>query len=124
MRRPYLSAADLNNWGRHLLRPKRMVYTRKVQVIRRVGLIGDLHAEHEALAFVLGDGGSGVFPLGVRGVWDTYTFVPCLDGGTGETCTPEPDGGPGHRLTHILHPRDCDRDLASGWDSGSAGSDR
>lgn len=89
----------------------------------------------EGLAFVLGDGGTGVFPLGVRGVWDTYTFVPCLDGGTSETCTPEPDGGrvpgtespdggPGNRFTHILHPRDCDRDLASGWDSGSAGSGR
>ncbi len=87
----------------------------------------------EGLAFVLGDGGTGVFPLGVRGVWDTYTFVPCLDGGTGETCTPEPDGGrvprtespdggPGNRFTHILYPRGCDRDLASGWDAGSAGS--
>jgi hypothetical protein len=87
----------------------------------------------EGLAFVLGDGGTGVFPLGVRGVWDTYTFVPCLDGGTGETCTPEPDGGrvpgtesldggPGNRFTHILYPRGCDRDLASGWDAGSVGS--
>lgn len=87
----------------------------------------------EALALVLGDGGTGVFPLGLRGVWDTYTFVPCAEGGTGGTCTPDPDGGgvpgtepldggPGTRFTHILYPWNCDRDLASGWDAGSAGS--
>jgi hypothetical protein len=87
----------------------------------------------DGLAFVLGDGGTGVFPLGLRGVWDTYTFVPCQDGGSGETCLPDPhggrvpgtelpDGGPGSPFTHVLHPRDCDRDLGSGWDAGSTGS--
>ncbi|AKJ05561.1 hypothetical protein ATI61_102620 [Archangium gephyra] len=91
--------------------------------------------ECEALARVFGDGGTGLFPLGLRGVWDTYTFVPCEDGGTGETCVPEPnggrvpgteslDGGPGNRFTHVLHPRSCDRDLGSGWDAGRAGSGR
>lgn len=87
----------------------------------------------DGLAFVLGDGGTRVFPLGIRGVWDTYTFVPCADGGTGETCPPDPnggrvpgtelpDGGPGNPYTHVLHPQDCAWDLVSGWDAGSAGS--
>ena len=89
--------------------------------------------ECEALARVFGDGGTGVFPLGLRGVWDTYTFVPCEDGGTGETCVPDPEGGrvpgtqtpeegSGNRFTHVVYPRNCDRDLGSGWDAGSAGS--
>ncbi|WP_375766429.1 hypothetical protein NR798_32715 [Archangium gephyra] len=87
----------------------------------------------DVLADVLGDGGTGVFPLGIRGVWDTYTFVPCADGGTGGACSPDPDGGqvpgtegpdggPGNRFTHILHPHSCDRDLAGGWDAGRTGS--
>lgn len=87
----------------------------------------------EGLSLVLGDGGTGVFPLGLRGVWDTYTFVPCADGGTGGTCALDPDGGgvpgtepadggPRSRFTHVLLPRNCDRDLGSGWDAGSAGS--
>ena len=87
----------------------------------------------EGLALVLGDGGTGVFPLGIRGVWDTYTFVPCAEGGTGETCPPEPDGGrvpgteapdggPGSPFTHVLLPRTCDRDLGGGWDAGSPDS--
>ncbi|HEX5750678.1 MAG TPA: hypothetical protein VFZ09_30910 [Archangium sp.] len=89
----------------------------------------------EALARVVGDGGTGIFPLGLRGVWDTYTFVPCEDAGTGEGCVPDPaggqipgtqppDGGLGNRFTHVLYPRMCDRDLGSGWDGGSAGSGR
>ncbi|HYO65809.1 MAG TPA: hypothetical protein VEU33_06980 [Archangium sp.] len=89
--------------------------------------------ECEGLARVFGDGGTGVFPLGLRGVWDTYTYVPCEDGGSGETCLPDPeggrvpgtesaDGGSGNRFTHVLYPRGCDRDLGSGWDAGSAGS--
>ncbi|MFY0569290.1 hypothetical protein ACN28E_36450 [Archangium lansingense] len=87
----------------------------------------------DGLALMVGDGGLGVFPLGIRGVWDTYTFVPCQDGGTGEGCpanpnggrvpgTESPDGGLGNRYTHVLHPRNCDRDFGSGWDAGSMGS--
>lgn len=83
-------------------------------------------------ALVRSDGGTVVFPLGLRGVWDTYTFVPCQDGGTG-TCAPdarggrvpgtEPaDGGPGNPYTHVLYPRDCDRDLAGEWDAGNGAS--
>ncbi|WP_146210131.1 hypothetical protein [Vitiosangium sp. GDMCC 1.1324] len=83
-------------------------------------------------ALVRGDGGSVVFPQGIRGVWDTYTFVPCRDGGIGE-CTggasdggvpgTEPaDGGPGNRFTHVLYPQNCDRDLAGVWDAGIQGS--
>jgi hypothetical protein len=83
-------------------------------------------------ALVRSDGGTVVFPQGIRGVWDTYTFVPCQDGGLG-ACAPDPrggqvpgtepaDGGPGNRYTHILYPRDCDRDLAGEWDAGNGGS--
>jgi hypothetical protein len=83
-------------------------------------------------ALVRSDGGTVVFPLGIRGVWDTYTFVPCQDGGTGACSrdsrggqvpgTEPADGGPGNRFTHVLYPWDCDRDLAGEWDAGSEGS--
>ncbi|WPB80614.1 hypothetical protein KYC5002_15910 [Archangium violaceum] len=88
----------------------------------------------EGLPLLLADGGTGVlFPLGLRGVWDTYTHVPCEDGGTGGTCvldpeggrvpgTESPDGGSGNRFTHVLHPWSCGWDLGSGWDAGRAGS--
>lgn len=85
-------------------------------------------------ALVRSDGGTVAFPQGIRGVWDTYTFVPCRDGGTG-ACDPDPgggrvpgtelpDGGPGNRYTHVLHPRECDRDLVGEWDAGIGASDR
>ncbi|WP_257463292.1 hypothetical protein [Archangium lipolyticum] len=80
---------------------------------------------------VRGDGGVVVFPNGIRGVWDTYTYVPCQDGGTEDlaTCpkdpaggrvpgTELPDGGFGNAFTHVLLPQDCDRDLAGVWDAG------
>ncbi|AKQ67532.1 hypothetical protein A176_004444 [Myxococcus hansupus] len=31
---------------------------------------------------IVNDGGSVTFPDGIRGVWDTYTHAPCVDGGT------------------------------------------
>jgi hypothetical protein len=82
-------------------------------------------------ALVREDGGTVVFPEGIRGVWDTYTFVPCQDGGTEDllTCpkdpaggrvpgTELPDGGFGNAYTHVLYPQDCGRDLSGVWDAG------
>ncbi len=82
-------------------------------------------------ALVRNDGGVVVFPHGIRGVWDTYTQVPCEDGGTEDlaTCPKDPaggrvpgtelsDGGFGSAFTHVLLPQDCERDLAGVWDAG------
>ncbi len=69
------------------------------------------------------DGGSVSFPNGIRGVWDTYSHVPCADGGF-----TSPDGGtfsscgfssrdagyvPGTDTpyTYVLYPQNCDTDL-------------
>jgi hypothetical protein len=77
------------------------------------------------------DGGSVVFPNGIRGVWDTYSFVPCADGGFSA-----PDGGtysscrfasrdagvvPGtdQPYTHVLYPQNCDTDLPGVFDAGT-----
>jgi hypothetical protein len=68
------------------------------------------------------DGGSVTFQNGIRGVWDTYSNVPCLDGGTdagadGGTffqCTQEGNGvvpGTTNPYTYVLYPMDCGRDL-------------
>jgi hypothetical protein len=64
------------------------------------------------------DGGARVrFPTGVRGVWDTFTHAPCLDGGTAEGCATDRGGVPGTAgtgaadggspFTHVLYPQDC-----------------
>ncbi len=62
--------------------------------------------------FVVGDGGTVSFPNGITGVWDTYAFAPCLDGGTADifrcfagrgTVPPSPDSG----YTNVLYPTDC-----------------
>ncbi|QSQ16627.1 hypothetical protein [Myxococcus landrumensis] len=70
------------------------------------------------------DGGTVTFPKGIRGVWETFTNVQCSDAGTTTTL---PDGGtstrcnaygdgvvPGttNNFTYVLHPMDCDTDLA------------
>ncbi|HVG62595.1 MAG TPA: hypothetical protein VNA24_28785 [Hyalangium sp.] len=72
---------------------------------------------------VVNDGGMVSFPNGIRGVWDTYSHVPCADGGFNA-----PDGGtfpscsfsardagyiPGatNNYTYILYPQDCATDL-------------
>lgn len=71
---------------------------------------------------VAADGGTVTFPEGIRGVWDTYSNVPCLDGGTqtsadGGTffqCTQDGDGvvpGTTTPYTYVLYPMDCPRDL-------------
>jgi hypothetical protein len=68
---------------------------------------------------VVKDGGVVNFPNGIRGVWDTYSYVSCSDGGS-----ILPDGGanyscrdagyvPGtnNDYTYILYPQDCATDL-------------
>lgn len=69
------------------------------------------------------DGGSVTFPDGIRGVWDTYSNVPCLEGGMDAgsdgglffQCTREGDGvvpGTDNPYTYVVYPMDCPRDLA------------
>ncbi|MDP2271053.1 MAG: hypothetical protein Q8N23_09375 [Archangium sp.] len=61
--------------------------------------------------FAVADGGTVTFPNGITGIWDTYAFAPCLDGGTDifncfagrGTVPPSPDSG----YTNILYPTDC-----------------
>ena len=71
---------------------------------------------------VAADGGTVTFQDGIRGVWDTYSNVPCVatdagtrdGGGTFITCTQSGDGGiPGttNPYTHVLYPMDCTTDL-------------
>jgi hypothetical protein len=71
------------------------------------------------------DGGTVTFPNGIRGVWDTYTHVPCTDGGTqtssdGGTffrCDVYGDGkvpGTEQPYTHVLYPQNCHTDLDAG----------
>jgi hypothetical protein len=73
---------------------------------------------------VVNDGGSVSFPNGIRGVWDTYSHVPCADGGftnpadggTFSSCTfSYRDAGvvPGtnNPYTYILYAQDCPTDL-------------
>lgn len=58
------------------------------------------------------DGGTVTFPNGITGVWDTYAFAPCVDGGTADifrcfsyrgTVPPSLDAG----YTNVLYPTDC-----------------
>ncbi|MFL5346323.1 MAG: hypothetical protein ACJ8AT_16155 [Hyalangium sp.] len=65
---------------------------------------------------VVNDGGTVNFTNGVRGVWDTYSYVGCSDGGTGTSCpNADRDAGivPGTNqdYTYILYPQDCATDL-------------
>lgn len=70
------------------------------------------------------DGGTVTFPNGIRGVWDSYSFVPCEDGGftnpndggTYSSCSYSfRDAGviPGtnNPYTYIVYPQDCATDL-------------
>lgn len=73
------------------------------------------------------EGGSVVFPGGIRGVWETYAYAPCQDRASADAgCirdparvpgTEGPDGGV-NLFTYVLHPRDCETDLAGEWDAG------
>ncbi len=72
---------------------------------------------------VVNDGGTVSFPNGIRGVWDTYSYVPCADGGftladggTASSCAfAARDAGvvPGtsNNYTYVLYPQDCATDL-------------
>ena len=66
---------------------------------------------------VVNDGGTVSFPNGIRGVWDTYSYVPCTDGGftfaDGGTSTNCSGYVPGtaNNYTYILYPQDCATDL-------------
>jgi hypothetical protein len=66
---------------------------------------------------VVTDGGTVSFPNGIRGVWDTYSYVPCTDGGftfadggTSTDCTGYVPGT-ANNYTYILYPQDCATDL-------------
>jgi hypothetical protein len=73
------------------------------------------------------DGGSVLFPGGIRGVWETYAYAPCQDRASADAgCvrdparvpgTEGPDGG-ANLFTYVLHPRDCETDLKGEWDAG------
>jgi hypothetical protein len=72
---------------------------------------------------VVNDGGSVNFPNGIRGVWDTYSHVPCADGGftladggTASSCSFSARDagyvlGTNNDYTYILYPQDCATDL-------------
>ncbi len=55
------------------------------------------------------DGGQVSFPAGVLGVWDTYTFAPCQDGGVDQDCfkTASSVPGTGFNSTYIVYPQGC-----------------
>jgi hypothetical protein len=73
------------------------------------------------------DGGSVVFPQGIRGVWETYAYAPCQERANADAgClrasarvpgTEVPDSGV-NLFTYVLHPRNCETDLAGEWDAG------
>ncbi|MCK8496326.1 hypothetical protein OWM54_05075 [Myxococcus sp. MISCRS1] len=67
------------------------------------------------------DGGTVTFPNGIRGVWETFTNTPCVDGGTTTTdagtrftCNDYGDGvipGTENKFTYVLYPMNCDPDM-------------
>lgn len=74
------------------------------------------------------DGGSVVFPDGVRGTWETYTQVPCTlqvsaDGGSVCLGTQNearvPGTSPAQPYTYVLYPSGCGTDLAGVADAGA-----
>jgi hypothetical protein len=72
---------------------------------------------------VVNDGGTVNFTNGIRGVWDTYSYVGCADGGLtladGGTTSTCPNAyrdagvvpGTNQDYTYILYPQDCANDL-------------
>lgn len=61
------------------------------------------------------DGGV-TFPNGIRGVWDTYSYVPCVSGASppdGGSCPRDAGYVPGtdNPYTYVLYPQNCDTDL-------------
>ncbi|QQR46868.1 hypothetical protein JKA73_12700 [Myxococcus xanthus] len=60
---------------------------------------------------MVNDGGSVTFPDGIRGVWDTFTHAPCMDGGTSTfSCFNDAGVIPGttNTWTTVLYPEGCD----------------
>ncbi|MFP2961569.1 hypothetical protein ACLEPN_28130 [Myxococcus sp. 1LA] len=60
---------------------------------------------------IVNEGGSVTFPDGIRGVWDTFTHAPCMDGGTGTfSCFNDAGVIPGttNTWTTALYPEGCD----------------
>ncbi|RKG89215.1 hypothetical protein D7V97_42545 [Corallococcus sp. CA053C] len=58
------------------------------------------------------DGGAVTFPNGLSGVWDTYTFAPCKDGGTditgcGDNVSDSGVPGSTKPYTYTIIPQDC-----------------
>lgn len=74
-------------------------------------LLEDGGSSHCDQRWVVADGGTVTYPNGIVGVWDTYTFAPCVDGGTDifrcfaqrGTVPPSADAG----YTNVLYPTDC-----------------
>ncbi len=68
---------------------------------------------------IANDGGTVTFPNGIRGVWDSYTHAPCLDGGTSGSCRRDAGVVPGtsNTYTYVLYPQNCAVDFA-GADAG------
>ncbi|XXF75888.1 hypothetical protein P2318_22895 [Myxococcaceae bacterium GXIMD 01537] len=72
---------------------------------------------------ITNDGGTVTFPDGIRGVWDSYSYVPCNDGGytlpdggTSSSCNFNLRGdglvpGTGQPFTYVLYPQNCETDL-------------
>jgi uncharacterized protein YdeI (BOF family) len=57
------------------------------------------------------DAGTVTFPDGIKGVWDTFTHAPCLDGGVSTfNCFNDAGVVPGtdNRWTTALYPDDCE----------------
>jgi hypothetical protein len=61
-------------------------------------------------AQVNADAGTVTFPNGIKGVWDTYTHAPCVDGGTSTFNCFNDAGvvpGTGNNWTAVLYPENC-----------------
>ncbi|WP_426750836.1 hypothetical protein [Myxococcus sp. Y35] len=59
---------------------------------------------------MVNEGGSVTFPDGIRGVWDTFTHAPCMDGGTSTfSCFNDAGVIPGanNTWTTVLYPEGC-----------------
>ncbi len=65
-----------------------------------------------------GDGGLVTFPNGIRGVWDTYSYVPC----SGTNCANRDAGyvpGSDNPYIYVLYPQNCETDLPGVFDGGT-----
>jgi hypothetical protein len=70
---------------------------------------GGVRCDYQA---IVNDGGTVSFPNGVRGVFDTYTFAACEDGGTDIFNCRRNDGKvpgttPEKNYIYVIHPENC-----------------